>query len=223
MKIRRMLGNREATLTAAPRCIAYAACSELMASPHDVDPRQALADRRGIGEALPHALLIDPLVEELCGTELARLRRDYSALFEVGSEGPPVPIRESLQRAAMAGIREEVVRFYEHFRYRLGEQFAWQPDNLSFELEFMHYLCFHEARAAADVAAHAEGGDALPWQLAQLDFCERHLVSWVPALGAAVREFVPESLYARVLAGVTEFVLADHRWQTSTIGPAGAN
>ncbi len=207
---RRMVTNRQAAATATLRCLCYAACSELVASPHDMDPRPALRDRVGLGEAVPHAAPLDPLLAELCNADLARLQAEYSGMFEVGSQGPPVPIREDLQTGQRGGTREEVVRFYEYFDYVLDGKFAWQPDHLSVELEFMHYLCFKEADAKSDA-------DALSFQLAQADFSERHLVGWVPQLAANVDALAAGSLYARVVAALRDFVVADHEWQMATI------
>lgn len=211
----RVVAGRDAVVTAAPRCLCYAACSELLASPHDVDPRPALRARAGLGDQLPWAAPLEALLAEVPAADLDRLKAEYSGLFEVGSQGPPVPIREDLQTGQRAGIREEVVRFYDYFGYVLDERFAWQPDHLSVELEFMHYLCYREAGAA-------EGGDALSFQLAQADFAARHLATWVPQFAAGVDRIAAGSLYARVVAAVRNFILADLDWQQSTIVVAAA-
>jgi DMSO reductase family type II enzyme chaperone len=204
----RQVHNRFAEDTAPLRCLCYAAFSELTASPHDMDPRPALKQRIGLGEAVPYAAVLDGLLVEVANCELDSLRLQYSGLFEVGSQGPPVPIREDLQTGQRAGTREDVVRFYDYFGYTLGEKFAWQPDHLSVELEFMHYLCYREARS---------GADALSFQLAQLDFTERHLARWVPGFAAAVDQLAPHSLYGRVIAGLRDFVAGDFEWQVNTV------
>lgn len=211
----RAVAGRDPAVTAAPRCLCYAACSELLASPHEVDPRPALRARAGLGDQLSRAAPLEALFAEVVGADLERLKSEYSGLFEVGSQGPPVPIREDLQTGQRAGIREEVVRFYDYFGYVLDGRFAWQPDHLSVELEFMHYLCYREAEAG-------EGGDALSFQLAQADFAARHLASWVPQFAAAVDRLAGGSLYARVVAAVRDFIVADLDWQASTIVVAPA-
>lgn len=212
----RRVTGRQVAETAALRCLCYAACSELVASPHEVDPRPALRERIGLGEAVPHARALDPLLAEVARTELERLRSEYSGLFEVGSQGPPAPIREDLQTGQRAGTREEVVRFYDYFGYVLDGKFAWQPDHLSVELEFMHYLCYREAQAENEA-------DALSFQLAQADFSGRHLAAWLPQLAANVDKIAEGSLYARVVSAVREFVAADHDWQLGTIVDAAAD
>lgn len=201
--------SRDAAVTAAARCRCYAALSELTASPHDVDVGAAARERLGAAQGLPFgAPDLDGLVAELAAADPERLKAEYSGLFEVGSQGPPVPIREDLQTGQRGGTREDIVRFYDFFGYRLGDGFAWAPDHLSVELEFMHYLCFHEAR---------DGDDPLSWQLAQADFTERHLANWLPQLARAVEQVAPGSFHARAVAACRDFVLADLAWQASTI------
>lgn len=209
----RSVVGRDATTTAALRCLCYAACSDLVASPHEVDPRPALQSRIGAGEAVPYGAALDPLLAELGRAGLDVLRRQYSGLFEVGSEGPPAPIREDLHMNQRAGIREEIVRFYDYFGYVLADRFAWQPDHLSVELEFMHYLCYRESRSATA----GDDADALSFQLAQVDFTERHLARWLPLLADSVNRVAAGSLYGRVVGVLRDFVLADLDWQQGTI------
>ena len=206
----RQVRDRQVPDTAGPRCLCYAACSELVASPHEVDPRPALAERFAVADGVPHADGLGPVLRELSAAELEQLRAQYSGLFEVGSQGPPVPIREDLQTGQHGGTREEIVRFYDYFGYVLDGKFAWQPDHLSVELEFMHFLCYREAQAAT-------ADDALSFQLAQADFARRHLVNWLPPFAANVEKVAGGTLYARVVAAIRDFVVADLDWQRGTI------
>ena len=107
---RTILANRATERSAPQRCLAYAACSELIASPHDVDPRPALLVRADHQFDLQHVQMIEPRWAAVGSSDIAALRREYSALFEVGSDGPPAPIREQLARGDHGGVREEVVR-----------------------------------------------------------------------------------------------------------------
>lgn len=211
---RQVLGSRQRDASAAPRCLAYAACSELLASPHDLDPRPALQARVGLGRQLAQAAGLDPVLVEVASADLGALRLAYSGLFEVGDEGPPVPIRQDLQ-PGRAGTREELVRFYEHFGYALGERYAWQPDHLSVLLEFMHFLCWHEAQAETD-------DEALSYQLAQADFTQRHIASWLAPWAQRVAAQAADTPYARVAAALAAYVAADLAWQTDTIATAPA-
>ena len=207
-KRRVLVGERDARRTAAARCACYAALSELACSPHDIDPRQGLRDKIGAGELLDYSAGLDELLCEFVELDLDKLKIEYSGLFEVGSNGPPCPIREDLQTGQRGGTREDLVRFYGYFNYALEEKFAWAPDHLSVELEFMHFLCYREASAETDAASY---------QLAQADFSERHLVCWVPGLAKAVAKTAPDSIYCRAIEIIERFLTADHAWQCGTI------
>jgi DMSO reductase family type II enzyme chaperone len=200
--------ERNARQTAAARCAGYGALSELACSPHDMDPRGSLREKIGIGTALDYTEGLDDLLREFVELDLDKLKYEYSALFEVGSDGPPCPIREDLHTGQRKGTREDLVRFYSHFNYKLEEKFAWVPDHLSVELEFMHFLCFQEASAESDTVSY---------QLAQVDFSERHLVHWVPGLAKGVAKATADSIYCRVIDAIEQFLAADYAWQCGTI------
>lgn len=206
-RLRRVSG-REVEQTGPVRCACYAALSELTASPHDIDPRASLRDKIGVAASLSYGAGLDTLLSEFVEADLDTLKKEYSGLFEVGSDGPPVPIREDLQTGQRSGTREELVRFYNYFNYALEEKYAWAPDHLSVQLEFMHVLCFREASGEDEI---------LSYQLAQADFTERHLIKWVPRLLDGVESISPGSLYARVIKTVNEFLAGDFAWQKGTI------
>jgi hypothetical protein len=108
----RTVSNRDVERTAAARCRVYSLFSDLTASPHEVDTREAVAARIGmLSDGLPYPLDIDELASEFVHAEPARLQTEYSGLFEVGSHGPPAPIREDLQTGQKAGTREDIVGF----------------------------------------------------------------------------------------------------------------
>lgn len=205
---------RDADGTAPGRCYMYALFSDVAASPFDAEPAtkddQVGPDKRHLPYELPD---MQELLREWRTTSSDELKREYSGLFEVGSQGPPVPIREDLHRNQPAGVREDIVRFYEFFGYGLEEKFQWAPDHLSVELEFMHFLCYQEAEQSL-----ADKGDPLSFQLAQHDFAERHLINWVSELAQEVAAQQPNSLYARLTAALSEFLVQDFEWQQSTIG-----
>ena len=202
------VSQRDIRQTAAVRCACYAALSELACSPHDLDPRTSLRDRISIGAGLDYAAGLDDLLREFVALDLDTIKSEYSALFEVGSDGPPCPIREDLQTGQRSGTREDLVRFYNFFKYKLEEKFAWAPDHLSVELEFMHFLCYREASAESD---------ATSYQLAQVDFSELHLMRWVPELAKDVARIASDSIYRRVIDAIEQFLTADFAWQCGTI------
>jgi DMSO reductase family type II enzyme chaperone len=210
---------RDASMHAPGRCVMYVVFSDLLASPFDAEPVVA-GEALDIAELqLPYELIgLQELLDEwrtlrTAGSE--ELRREYSSLFEVGGDGPPVPIREDLHLNQPAGVREDIVRFYEFFGYGLEERFAWSPDHLSIELEFMHFLCFKEVQLL-EAKESGEEVDATSFQLAQSDFAERHLCNWVSELAEkAARQ--SDGIYPRVLAALTQFVVKDFEWQAGTI------
>ncbi len=204
----RTINGRDTERTAAARCACYAILSELACSPHDMDPRPGLRDKIDEIAALDYATDLDSFVREFVELDLATLKTEYSALFEIGSDGPPCSIREDLQTGQRTGTREDLIRFYNYFNYKLEEKFAWAPDHLSVELEFMHFLCYREASAGADAASY---------QLAQVDFSQRHLVRWVPQLAKGVARVASGSIYRRAMDTIEEVLTADYAWQNGTI------
>ena len=211
--IRTVLPERADPETTTARCVIYAILSDLAASPFDAEPAVAGEEIDIAALGLPYELEnFQALLDEWRKTDHDELKRTYSALFEVGSNGPPVPIREDLHLNQPAGLREDIVRFFDFFGYGLEENFAWAPDHLSVEFEFMHYLIYHEAEQVGQAQ-----GDALSFQLAQYDFAERHLCNWVPGLADRVAEHEPDSLYARLFAGVSNCLQKDFAWQATTV------
>ena len=201
--------RRDGGATAPGRCLLYAVFSDVLASPFDADPAVATAVKSVDDLELPYVLeLANQALQVWRDSNNDELKREYSGLFEVGSKGPPVPIREDLHRNQPAGVREDIVRFYDFFGYGLEEKFAWAPDHLSVELEFMHFLVYQESQAT---------DGALSFQLAQYDFAERHLINWAPELLEKVTAQQPGSTYGKLLGALNEFLEKDCAWQRSTI------
>lgn len=186
--------NTDAKLHAMARAEMYAGLSRLLASPEDavatawlehlaIIERLLMADEALSTEgsliaelfALSQAADLDHDAQSIA----ALVGASYGALFEVGDRGPPLAIREELAPGANAAAKEEVARFYEHFGYRLGDEYAWRPDHLSVLLEFMHFLSWHESQST-DAALTAG------LRAAQRDFCQRHLAWWVGDLADLV-------------------------------------
>jgi len=184
----------DAKLIALARAEMYSGLSRLLASPEQATAKAwldhvAIVERLLIAEealsmegsriaelfALSQAANLEHSAEDIA----ALVGASYGALFEVGDRGPPLAIREELAPGANAAAKEEVARFYEHFGYRLGDDYAWRPDHLSVLLEFMHFLSWHESQSG-DAALIAG------LRSAQRDFCQRHLAWWVGDLANSV-------------------------------------
>ena len=198
---------RSSENTAILRSLGYESFSLLLSSPHDLDTKNKL---NGIASTtgLPYSLDLSDLMNEFSQQDLSELKKQYSGLFEVGNDGPPAPIREDLFMLQPAGLREDLVRFYEYFGYTLGEKFQWQMDHLSIELEFMHFLCFQE---------HNSTEDRLSYQLAQLDFSTRHLVNWVPNFQNTLKRVSIDAMYTKIVVELNKFLENDIEWQLETI------
>lgn len=221
---------------ATARSVAYALFAELFASPwDDGEPASALppADLETVldqlAAALPVAVEFAPLaaaaarLSTVAGVSGEELGRVFSGLFEVGSDGPPIPLREALVAGRPTSTREEIVRFYDFFGFDLQADHQWQPDHLSIELEFLHFLAFREAAAGA-------GDRSRALRLGQLDFLDRHLIAWVPATADRLAELVAGEAskrsrggataidyYAALLRALADFLVADVDWRRATV------
>jgi DMSO reductase family type II enzyme chaperone len=192
--------------TSASRSIAYSLFSLLMSSPHDINQKDKLIDIQTL--PLPFDFDLDSTINEFCGEEQSTLKIQYSALFEVGDDGPPASIREDLFLMQPAKLREDLVRFYEYFGYQLNDEFQWQMDHLSIQLEFMHFLIVGESQVTED---------KLSYQLGQLDFSIKHLMNWVPKLVERIKALSSDDIYSKIGIELESFLNHDLKWQEETI------
>ena len=148
--------------------------------------RQLLA---GIHDPLPAG--IDWAVLGGQRVDLDGLQEEFTRLFEAGEGGPPCPLHESHYRGAELTNLEELVRYYDFFGLSLPDDRQVRPDHLATQLEFLHFLAFHEAQFSADQPV------AAALSRAQRDFIVRHTGAWIPLLnralaGQAMGPFFPE-------------------------------
>ena len=108
--------------TAIFRSQGYELFSLLLSSPHDLDTKNKLNGIAGT-TGLPYSLDLSDLMNEFSQRDLVELKKQYSGLFEVGNDGPPAPIMEDLFLLQPAGLREDLIRFYDYFGYTLGEKY----------------------------------------------------------------------------------------------------
>ena len=197
---------RQVEITALPRATIYSLFSQLLSSPHELKPLSLTPDVSF--EGLPYDFDLTEMINSYIENNQEELRLKYSGLFEVGDDGPPAPIREDLFLAQPAKLREDLVRFYDYFGYQLDEEFQWQMDHLSIELEFMHFLVIGELRSDSD---------KLSFQLGQFDFLEKHLVNWVPLLSKKLSNLDQSDIYTKIVIELEQFLLRDQGWQKETI------
>jgi DMSO reductase family type II enzyme chaperone len=208
------------------RSVAYALFSQLVASPHEsghdssagsehvlLPPEDLSQTLSRLEEALPFDSSLGELAAaaaEITTADGERLAKLYSSLFEVGSEGPPVALREGWVEGVESSVREEIVRFYDFFGYELAPESSWAPDHLAVELEFMHFLTFAEQQAE-------DRGVALSFQLAQLDFLERHPLKWLPRVLSGIRANCDDAYLGRLFETLGVFLQQDHSWQSRSL------
>jgi len=204
----RLVRDRDAEVTAIIRCRVYGLYSALVASPHEADLEQQLQDASEVLDTQPYGIDLDALAGAYLKYPRAQRKLEYSQLFEVGDQGPPIAVREQQQFSDLAGVRENLLRFYDFFGYTLHDRSAWAPDHLSVLLEFCGLLCYRESTVAED---------RLSFQLAQSDFVSRHLLHWVPVLAERTGIVASNSIYSEVALSLNDFVTQDYAWQASTI------
>jgi putative dimethyl sulfoxide reductase chaperone len=206
---------RPAALRSAARArsAAYALFSDLTASPFSesglTGPPDDLAEAlAAVAAGLPYAADFSALAGS--AWSVGDFAREYGALFEVGEDGPPVPIREELARPEGWSAKQELVRFYDFFGYPLHPGQQWAPDHLSVELEFMHLLAFREAEARDE-------DEATTFACAQRDFLERHLSSWVPGRVTSVLAAARCAALRALFADLGAWLERDRAWRRATL------
>lgn len=215
------LGLRDAD-SARARALGYALFSNLTASPFDAkvtyslrDLAQQLSDCAGLMPFAFDASDVDHAAQEFDDTDMGLIRRDYSGLFEVGSDGPPVPLRAELVRTNESVAKEEIIRFYEHFGYALDASYQWAPDHMSILLEFVQTLAHHESQAP-------DARSLLSYQLAQRDFVTRHIADWMPGVTDRLAHHQRQSsFFGVILTALDRFIRADLAWQNQTLDGSG--
>lgn len=160
-------------------------------------------------DKLPFDFAVEKLLQrlqQLDASQQARLLDDYSLFFESGSGGMQFPIREELALdTGSIKPKEELVRYYELFAYQLDSKMQWQPDHLAIALEFMAFLIeaqWHQS----------DQEQILSYMLGQRDFCQRHLLNWLPTLASALQTAQPEHFYCHCVIDCIDYLQKDNNW-----------
>lgn len=155
-----------------------------------------------VGAGTLLAFAFEPGEQPVPTTAQADLAADYERLL-AGT------LRAGVWFDDAARTHDEVVRCYEYFG--LGTPDDAQPvDHLVTECDFMQYLTFKEASAAAD---RLRGS----YRRAQLDFLERHLSQWLPRFVAEVGAD-GNAFYTWVTGALARFVEADLAYVRQLLG-----
>jgi DMSO reductase family type II enzyme chaperone len=164
-------------LTAGARSYMYGTLASAFSYPDDgllasLPSGEWMRQLKKLAQHVPFELpLLNDLPSEFAADDL---QQAYVSTFEVGAGRPFCPLYEGSHRSGRMKLMEELVRFYEHFGLKTTA--GDHPDHLAAELEFMHYMSFKEAAAAA------HNDDVADVRRAQRDFLDRHLCKWLPRL-----------------------------------------
>lgn len=133
-----------------------------------------------------------------------RLRDTYRDLFVNLHPGAGVPPYETEYTCGTNDFMKnqdlaDLMGFYRAFGLDLGqgERFGERPDHLAVELEFLHFLCWKEARARAEaVGEHIE-----VCQDAQRKFLRDHVARWAAKFADRLEGSTQEEFFL-ALAGL---------------------
>jgi len=137
---------------------------------------------------------------------------EFTRLFDVGASGPPCPLYGGTWGGARMKTMEETVRFYNHFGLTLSESPRELPDHLTTELEFLHFLTFHEAEALQC------GEDPGSFRRAARDFVARHPGRWVPKLGRKLAAQDPLPFFRELVRQLERFLTHEERHLIAVAG-----
>lgn len=124
----------------------------------------------------------------------------YVNIFDMNPGRPLYESAYTREDMCSRDIYEDILRFYEHFDIKLNDKEKDFPDHLAAELEFMAFLTKKEADALE------RGKDANSYQLAQMDFLERHLGKWVDKLDEKIQKKGKEPFYKGASAFMNGFI-----------------
>jgi DMSO reductase family type II enzyme chaperone len=133
----------------------------------------------------------------------------YCSLFEPAAGHAPISLYERDHGGHTREVLwEDLFRCYTHFGLEFDDGGLKEaPDQLSIELEFMHYLTFLEA-SNPETARGAV--------LGQSDFLDLHLAVWVPSVCLSIEGHARDSVYHGLAVLLRDFVSADRDHLEST-------
>lgn len=197
------------------RAAIYALFSRLFGSPQAQPQERAWIEEAvqlmgQAGEDLPYAWSNKKLLASL-GQRAEERAREYTSLFEVGDQGERLALCAEQALAQQNQVKEEVCRFYDHFHFALQADAQWRPDHLAVMLEFLYFLALGEAACAQN------SEQALSYQLAQRDFSQRLLLTWLPALCDELQQRHSRKLMAELALALLGFLKTDMAWQQTRL------
>ena len=145
--------------------------------------------------------------EATMSVEFTRLFRGVKPFYS------PLPPYESVYRAESKRIFSEstieVQQEYRHFGVGLAKEVNGEPpDHISFELEFMGYLCSQEAAAWA----RNDESSALGFLEAEKEFLRKHLMIWLPRWCEEVGKYDRQGIFSGFATLTEGWIIFDCEW-----------
>ena len=156
-------------------------------------------------------LYIATFLSNLWADSLEELAQDFTRTFTAfGTEAysaafPYESVYTSEKRLLMQASRDEVLAVYRAYGIDKGD-WTEAEDHIALELEFMQIL---SDRAAAALREGDEDG-AFNLLVAQRNFVEDHLVSWVPMMTADMHKYARTKMYQGLAYLVEGFLDTDY-------------
>lgn len=153
--------------------------------------------------------------KDLEGISFQDFEVGFTRTFDVGAPEPPCPPYEGIHRQGIerTHVMLEVSQFYKHFGLKMSDEEGRRelPDHLCAELEFLHFLTIKEAQAMQEDTPELLKG----YVMAQKDFLERHLASWLPDYCQKLEKSAKAPFYSDLARVTQKFTNLDLEWAAS--------
>lgn len=139
---------------------------------------------------------------------------EYVGLFDVGAGGPPCPLYGGAWGGDRQKVMEEALRFYRFFGLTISSEQRELPDQLTTELEFLHFLTFREMEALE------EDSDTGSLRRASRDFLIRHPARWLPKAHEKLQGLDAAAPWRSLVELTAAYCQADAAHLVQSEGPA---
>ncbi len=152
-------------------------------------------------------------LEEIISVEHTRLFRGVKQHYSPPPPYESVYIEENGR--VFGDVSIQVQGIYRQFGVDLiNEMHGEPPDHLSFELEFMYALCEQEA----DAWKRGNEDEAHRLMLAQKQFLTEHLMAWLPAFRAKLKEFNRIGFFSGLVDLTESWAIFDYQEHLRDVG-----
>jgi DMSO reductase family type II enzyme chaperone len=169
------------------------------------------------GIALQAAGAGDQAHPDLEGVDYRDFEVKYVGAFDVGFPEPPCPPYEGFYNSGVSKteVMLDVSAFYRHFGLVMSQEEGKRElsDYLCAELEFLHFLTFKEAQARDENEQELLKG----YILAQKDFLERHMITWLPKFCDKVQAEEGLPFYPRLALVTQTFINSDYEMVSEAV------